>query len=220
LKQTLWFEDRKTRPARQALPAELFHFHTEDAAIRKPDETRTNREIREKEVRLIAEDGTQVGVVPIEDALRRAEEAGLDLVEVAAEAKPPVCRIYDYKKVVYEKKKKLKESRKKATTTHLKEVKMRVAIDAHDRDFKIKKARDFLEKGDKVKFTIMFRGREVTKPELGERLVDAIRESLKDIGELESPAMKMGRQVSLLMGRRKDWHPPKKEKEAAPAAKT
>lgn len=177
------------------------------AAIRKPDETRTNREIRESEVRLIAEDGSQVGIVPIEDALRRAEQAGLDLVEVAPEAKPPVCKIYDYKKVLYEKKKKLKESRKKAKQMELKEVKMRVAIDAHDRDFKLKHARQFLEGDDKVKFTIIYRGREITKPELGEKIIKAVKEGLADIGELEAPPSRMGKQIILIMGRRKDWHP-------------
>jgi translation initiation factor IF-3 len=111
--------------------------------------------------------------------------------------------------VLYERKKKLKESKKKSTTIHLKEVKMRVAIDSHDRDFKLKHAREFLEKGDKVKFTVIFRGREVTKPELGDKLVEAIREGLRDIGELESPVARMGRQISLVMARRKDWHPPK-----------
>lgn len=133
-------------------------------------------------------------------------------MEVAPEAVPPVCKIYDYKKVLYEKKKKLKESRKKATTIHLKEVKMRVAIDAHDRDFKLKHARQFLERGDKVKFTIIFRGREITKPELGEKLVEAIKEGLKDIGEVESPAARLGRQINMIMGRRKDWSPNQKTK--------
>ncbi|HNM47398.1 MAG TPA: translation initiation factor IF-3, partial [Candidatus Sumerlaeota bacterium] len=130
-----------------------------------------NHQIRVKEVRLIDSNGEQVGIVPIEEALRKAEAQQLDLVEVSPDAVPPVCKIYDYKKVLYERKKKLKESKKKATTIHLKEVKMRVAIDSHDRDFKLKHAREFLEKGDKVKFTVIFRGREVTKPEMGDKLV-------------------------------------------------
>ncbi|CAN5210724.1 translation initiation factor IF-3 [soil metagenome] len=182
-------------------------------AIRKPDETRINREIREKEVRLIGEDGSQLGIVSIEDALRRAEEVSLDLVEVAPEGVPPVCKIYDYKKVVYEKKKKLKESKKKAKQMELKEVKMRIAIDAHDRDFKIKHARQFLEGGDKVKFTIIFRGREITKPELGDRLMDAVKKGLEDIGEVEGPPSRMGKQIIMIMGRRKDWVAPKKKQE-------
>lgn len=178
-----------------------------EATIRKPDEVRINREIREREVRLIAADGSQVGVVSIEEALRRAEESQMDLVEVAPEAKPPVCKIYDYKKVVYEKKKKLKESRKKTSVQQLKEVKMRVAIDVHDRDMKLKHAREFLEHGDKVKFTVVFRGREITKPELGDKLVEAIRVKLADIGEIETPSTRLGKQISLIMARRKDWKP-------------
>lgn len=193
-------------PGRQHCQAR-FHFPSGGAAISKPEQPRINRQIREKEVRLIGEDGSQIGIVPIDEAIRRAEEATLDLVEVAPEAKPPVCRIFDYKKVIYEKKKKLKESKKKATVTHLKEVKLRVAIDEHDRDFKIKKARKFLEKGDKVKFTIVFRGREITKPELGEKLIGHIREDLKDIAEVEQPPSKMGRQVNFIVGRRKEWKP-------------
>ncbi len=158
-------------------------------------------------MRLIAEDGSQVGIVSIDDALKRAETAGLDLVEVAPEAKPVVCRIFDYKKVLYEKKKKLKESKKKASVTHLKEVKLRVAIDSHDRDFKLKKARKFLEKGDKVKFTIIFRGREITRPEMGEELIGQVKEQLSDIGEVEQSPSKMGKQISFIMSRRKDWSP-------------
>jgi translation initiation factor IF-3 len=158
---------------------------------------------------LISEDGEQLGIVPIDEALKQAEQASLDLVEVAADSDPPVCRIYDYKKVLYEKKKKAKESKKKTTHTSLKEVKLRVAIDSHDRDFKLKRARQFLSKGDKVKFTIIFRGREITRPEMGYKLIEAIKKNLEDIGELEQPPSKMGRQVNMIMCRRKDWHPDK-----------
>lgn len=158
---------------------------------------------------MIGEDGSQVGVVSLEEALRRAEAAELDLVEVAPEAKPPVCKIYDYRKVIYERKKKLKESKKKAKQIEVKEVKMRVAIGAHDRDVKLNHAREFLEAGDKVKFTIIFRGREITHPELGDKVIAAVKEGLQDIGELESPPARMGKQISLMMTRRKDWVPPK-----------
>lgn len=182
--------------------------------IRKPNDTRTNREIRAPEVRLITEDGEQLGIVSIEEALRRAEEAELDLVEVAPDADPPVCKIFDHKKVLYEKKKKLKDSRKKATVIHLKEVKMRVAIDQHDRSFKLKRAREFLEKGDKIKFTIIFRGREITRPELGHKLIRIIREELADIAEIEQEPTKMGRQINMIAGRRKDWQPAQKTESA------
>ncbi len=180
--------------------------------IRKPNQTRTNRDIRAREVRLIAEDGTQLGIVPVEEALAKAEEAELDLVEVAPEADPPVCKIFDHKKVLYEKKKKLKDSKKKASVIHLKEIKLRVAIDQHDRAFKLKRAREFLEKGDKIKFTIIFRGREITRPELGHRLIRIIREEMADIGEIEQEPTKMGRQINMIMGRRKDWQPAPKDK--------
>ncbi|MDK2970930.1 MAG: translation initiation factor [Candidatus Sumerlaeota bacterium] len=160
-------------------------------------------------VLLISETGEQIGVVPVEDARRRAVEAELDLVEVAPQANPPVCRIYDYKKVIYEQKRRLKESRKKARTSELKECKMRVTIDPHDRMTKLRNVRRFLEKGDKVKFTLQFRGREVTKPQLGHALVKAIEGDLKDIGEIEKPAARQDRFITLIMTRRKDWKPGK-----------
>lgn len=185
----------------------------------KPD-ARINDQIRARTVRLIAEDGTQIGEVPIEDARERAQQVGLDLVEVAPNASPPVCRIYDYKKVIYEQKRRLKESRKKARASELKECKMRVTIDPHDRETKLRKVRQFLEKGDKVKFTLQFRGREVTKPQLGYNLVEAIKEELADIGEMEKPPTKQGRFMSMIMNRRRDWKAPDKDnspkKEAEP----
>ncbi len=189
--------------------------------ISKPDILRTNEQIRVPEVRLVGADGSQIGIVPIAEARKKAEEAALDLVEVAPEATPPVCRIYDYKKAVYEKKKKLRESKKKGHQASVKEVKMRVAINEHDRMTKLKKARQFFEKGDKVKFTVIFRGREITRPELGYKVITAIREGLADIAEPEGTIPgRMTRQVSFLMTRRKDWSPNKKvgapKKEEAP----
>ncbi len=186
----------------------------EDSPI-KPD-SRVNDQIRVSEVRLISQDGEQLGIVPIEDALERARTAQLDLVEVAGDAKPPVCRIFDYKKVMYEQKRKLKESRKKGRASELKEIKMRVIIDPHDRATKLRKAREALERGDKVKFTLQFRGREITKPQLGEKLITAIMEDMQDIAEVEKPAQKQGRFVHLIVTRRKDWKPTAKN--AAPAA--
>ena len=172
----------------------------------KPD-ARVNEEIRAREVLLIGHDGEQIGVVPIDDARRRAVEAELDLVEVAPQADPPVCRIYDYKKVIYEQKRRIKESRKKAKAQELKECKMRVTIDPHDRSTKLRKARQFLENGDKVKFTLQFRGREVTKPQLGESLVKAVTQELADIAEVEKPASRQDRFITMIVTRRKDWKP-------------
>lgn len=174
--------------------------------------------IRSPKVRLISETGEQIGVVAVEEAWARAEAAQLDLVEVAAEADPPVCRIYDYKKVIYEQKRRQKESRKKAHVTELKEIKMRVTIDGHDRDFKLRHAREFLEIGDKVKFTIQYRGREITKPELGDKLIAAITENLKDIGEPEGMLSRQGKQHTLIFVRRKDWKPTVKAAGAAPVS--
>ena len=184
-------------------------FCSEEPAI-KPD-ARTNKQIRVPKVLLVLEDGEQLGVVSIDEALKRAEESGLDLVEVAPEADPPVCRIYDYKRVIYEQKRRLKESRKKSRQVELKECKMRVTIDPHDRSTKLRKARESLEKGDKIKFTLQFRGREVTRPELGFNLVKAIQEDLGDIGELEKPPARVDRFMTMIMTRRKDWKP-KEEK--------
>lgn len=174
-------------------------------AKNQKDTIRVNQEIRAKEVRLISETGEQLGIVPIADAMRRATDASLDLVEVAPDSQPPVCKIYDYKKALYEKKKKLKESKKKTVQTQLKEVKARVAIDPHDLSFKLNRARKFLEKGDKVKFTVIFRGREITKPEMGQKLIETIQSELQDIGELESRPSRAGKQIHMIMSRRKDW---------------
>lgn len=176
----------------------------------KPD-ARVNEEIRVREVLLISQDGEQIGVVPIDEALKRAKVAELDLVEVAPQASPPVCRIYDYKKVLYEQKRRQKLSKKKAKASELKECKMRVTIDPHDRETKLRKARELLERGDKVKFTFQFRGREVTKPQLGESLVKAVTASLSDIAEIEKPASRQDRFITMIVTRRKDW---KGEKEA------
>lgn len=137
--------------------------------------------------------------------MQRARETELDLVEVAPGNDPPVCRIYDYKKVIYEQKRRQKAGRKKAKAQELKECKMRVTIDPHDRSVKLRKVREFLEKGDKVKFTLQYRGREVTRPQLGEGLVRAITEDLSDIGEIEKPASRQDRFITLIISRRKDW---------------
>ena len=154
-----------------------------------------------------------MGVVATEDALQRAREAQLDLVEVAANVDPPVCRIYDYRKVMYEQKRRLKASRKKAKSSELKECKMRVTIDAHDRDTKLRKVRQFLENGDKVKFTLQYRGREVTKPQLGQQLVAAVLAELHDIADLEKPPSQTGKFMHLIVTRRKDWKPEQLEQE-------
>lgn len=199
-----------------------FHFVGPIApggATIKPD-SRVNEQIRGvREVLLIDKEGEQIGVVSFDEAMRRAQSVQLDLVEVAPEAKPPVCRIIDYKKVLYEQKRRMKAARVKTHTTELKEIKMRVTIDPHDRDVKLRKAREFLEQGDKVKFTLQYRGREITRPQLGEALVKAIVAGLLDIGELDSPPSRQDKFVHLIMSRRKDWKPGKTAATAAEPAK-
>lgn len=178
-------------------------------------DTRVNEDITSAKVFLILKDGEQHGEIATHEALAIARRDELDLVEVAPDANPPVCRIQDYKKILYEAKRRQKESRRKSKASELKECKMRVTIDPHDRGIKLRKARQFLEEGDKVKFTIQYRGREVTKPQLGEALIAAIREEMKDIGDIEQPPSKQDRFINMIMTRRKDWKPPKDSEKSA-----
>ena len=158
-----------------------------------------NRDIRTSPVRLIDADGTQLGIVPLEDALRRAEERALDLVEVGAGADPPVCRILDWGKMKFEREKKARESRKKATTIDVKEVKYRPTIESHDFDIKTNKARDFLTKGKKVKVTVFFRYRQLRRPELGAKILDQVTERLQDVGAVENRSRLEGRQMTMVL---------------------
>ncbi|MDX2177475.1 MAG: translation initiation factor IF-3 [Candidatus Sumerlaeia bacterium] len=170
-----------------------------------------NRQIRSPQVRLVSATGEMLGVLSFEEALRKAEEASLDLVEVAPEADPPVCRIYDFKKALYDLKKKKKEARKKAHASELKEIKLRISIDKHDLETKLGHARKFFDKGDKVKFTITLRGREVTKPERVHELVENVTESLKEVADVEQGIQRMGRIHNFMMS-------PKKKAQAKAAA--
>jgi translation initiation factor IF-3 len=168
---------------------------------RRIDKTaRTNEGIRVREVRLIDGDGSQVGIVPIEEALRRAKEQNYDLVEVAPEAKPPVCRIMDFGKFLYQQKKKTHDSRKKQKTIQVKEVKFRPNIDDHDYGTKLKNAMRFLEEGDKVKATIQFRGREMSKPELGLNLLRRLTADIGEHGTVEGSAEMAGNRMHLIVG--------------------
>ncbi len=160
----------------------------------KVHDYRVNRQIRAKEVRLIDETGKQIGIVPLSEALSIAEEKGLDLVEIAPQAKPPVCKIMDYGKFKYELKKKEREARKKQKehAIEVKDIRMKVRIDEHDLKVKLKHMREFLEDGDKVRVRIRFRGRENVHPELGDRLFKRIFEELQDISEVEVQPKKEG----------------------------
>lgn len=136
-------------------------------------------------MRVIAPDGKQLGILPVEQALALAEEMGLDLVEVAPQARPPVCRIMDYGKFKYEEQRRQREARKKQHQVQVKEVKMRPGIKEHDFAFKARHARRFLEEGHKVRLTVMFRGRQITHPELGKEVLDRFAEALRDVAKVE-----------------------------------
>ena len=166
--------------------------------IAKP-ETNINRAIRARELRVVDDEGNQLGVLSLADALAAAEERGLDLVEVSPNAEPPVCRIMDYGKYKYQTSKRAAEAKKKTARVELKEVKMRPKTEEHDFQVKIKNARRFIEEGNKVKVTIMFRGREVTHPEFGRRLMERVAEELKDVGQMESHPGMFGRFMTMVM---------------------
>ena len=163
-----------------------------------------NHQIRLSPVRLIGALGEQVGVVPIEEARRIAEEAGLDLVEVAAEARPIVVRIMDYGKHRFETAKKARDARKKETRIAVKQLKLRPAIDEHDLETKLSHAKRFLAEGDKVRVTIMFRGRDLRRPENGRKVLDRVIEILHEIATVESaPGEIINRDMSMTLAPRK-----------------
>ena len=163
------------------------------------DETRTNERIRVREVRLVGDDGNQIGVVPIDEALKYAQERDLDLVEVAAEAKPPVCRVLDYSKFKYEQEQKAKQARKHQKTVNVREIKLRPKI--ADNDYETKKSHvvRFLSGEDRVKVTIMFRGREQSHPERGVALLMRLAEDVADLGTVEQRPIQDGRNMTMLL---------------------
>ncbi len=150
-----------------------------------------NEDIRISPIRLIDQEGEQVGIVPLDEAREKAVEAGLDLVEVAPRARPPVVRIMDWGKYQYEQQKAAKEAKKKQHTYELKEVKFRPKTDDHDMDFKIRNARRFLENGKHVRITVRFRRREMRRPENGQRVLDEVVERTKDVGTVASRDRKL-----------------------------
>ncbi len=159
--------------------------------------------IRAREVRVIDDEGGQLGILAIGEALAAAEQRGLDLVEVAPDAQPPVCRIMDYGKFKYQQSKRAAEAKKKQVRIELKEVKMRPKTEDHDFQFKVKNARRFLEEGNKVKLTVMFRGREVTHPDFGRHLVEKMVAELGDIAQAEGLPSMAGRFMTLVLSPRK-----------------
>lgn len=181
----------------------FFHPLDGDGAITNERRVRVNRQIRISPVRVISPDGEQLGIMPIEQALAAAEEEGLDLVEVAPNARPPVCRIMDYGKYKYEEARKIRQARKKQHQILVKEVKFRPGIEMHDFDFKVRHARRFLEEGNKVKATMMFRGRQMAHPELGREVLTRVAEAVEDVGRVESEPLLEGRNMTMILAPRK-----------------
>ncbi|MFC4351848.1 translation initiation factor IF-3 [Fodinicurvata halophila] len=172
-----------------------------DAAPSK-DGPRVNDQIRNPKVRLIDEEGENVGVVEIHEAMERADNAGLDLVEIVPNSDPPVCKILDYGKYKYEAQKRANEARKKQKTIEVKEIKMRPNIDQHDYEVKMRAIQRFLSEGDKVKVTMRFRGREMVHQELGLNLLNRVRDETDDLGKIEQSPKMEGRQMTMVMAPR------------------
>ena len=160
---------------------------------------RVNQQIRISPLRVIADNGDQLGVMPVEEALRIAEDRGLDLVEVAPMARPPVVKIMDYGKFKYEQDKATRAAKKKQHVIHMKEVKFRPGISQHDFDFKVRHARTFLGDGNKVKLTMMFRGRQITHPELGQEVLARVLEDLQDVAKVEAQPKLEGRNMTMVV---------------------
>ncbi len=160
---------------------------------------RVNRQIRISPVRVVTGEGEQLGVLPLEEALAAAAERGLDLVEVAPMARPPVVKIMDYGKYKFEEAKAARAAKKKQHVIHLKEVKYRPGIDDHDFDFKTRHAREFLGEGNKVKVTMMFRGRQMAHTELGKAVLDRVAAALVDVGKVEQDAKLDGRNMIMVL---------------------
>ncbi|MCL8206799.1 MAG: translation initiation factor IF-3 [Actinomycetia bacterium] len=164
---------------------------------------RVNEDIRARDVRLVGENGEQMGIVPLREALRIAAERRLDLVEVSPTSRPPVCRLMDYGRYKYEQQKRERESRKKQHVVAIKEVKMRPTIEEHDYDVKRRSATRFLEAGDKVKVTITFRGREIVHSDLARSILDRMAQEVAPVGQVERPARVEGRSMIMILAPRK-----------------
>ncbi|WP_323720833.1 translation initiation factor IF-3 [Acetomicrobium sp.] len=165
----------------------------------KANEPRVNEEIKVSEVLLIDADGTKVGVVPIEQALQIAESRGLDLVEVAPHANPPVCRVMDYGKYKYQQQKRDKEARKKQKTQTIKEIKMRPKIDEHDYNFKVKAIQKFLRDGHRVKVSVFFRGREMSFLDKGREVLERVARDCDGLGKVDSQPKMEGRYMRMML---------------------
>ena len=158
-----------------------------------------NEQIRDKEIRLIGENGEQLGIMSAKDAMKMAKEAELDLVKIAPAAKPPVCKIIDYGKYRYEQARKEKEAKKKQKTIEIKEVRLSPNIDVNDLNTKVGAARKFIEKGNKVKVTLRFRGREMAHMQSSKHILDDFAEQLKDVASVDKPPKIEGRNMTMFL---------------------
>ena len=162
-----------------------------------------NEQIRDKEIRLVGEDGEQLGIMSAKDALKMAKEAGLDLVKIAPTAKPPVCKIVDYGKYRYEQARREKEAKKKQKVTEVKEIHLSPNIDVNDLTTKANQARKFVEKGNKVKVALRFRGREMAHMATGKEVLDSFFEKLSDVAVVEKPAKLEGRSMIMVLAQKR-----------------
>ena len=194
------------------VPILVFRETTEETvAIRRPQRApapaqkggpRINEEIRIPSVHLIDKDGANLGNIPIAEALAKAQEAGLDLVEISPNAAPPICKLLDYGKYKYQEQKKAAEARKKQKVVEVKEIKYRPMIDAHDYEVKMRSMKRFFEEGDKVKITLRFRGREMAHQELGTRLLERVKTDVAKLAKVEMDARLEGRQMVMVLAPR------------------
>ena len=165
----------------------------------RDDEPRMNEGIKATSIRLIDPDGNMIGVVPVKQGIDMAKEFGLDLVEISPNAEPPVCKVLDYGKYKYEAQKKANEARKKQKIVQLKEIKLRPTIDPHDYEIKMRSVKKFIDEGDKVKFTIRFRGRELGHQDLGMKLMEKVKAEMGDLIRVESDPRLEGRQMVMVI---------------------
>ena len=165
----------------------------------KPQGPRANEKIRALDVQVISSSGSNLGTLPLKKAIEVAKEEGLDLIEISPNANPPVCKIMDMGKYKYDLQKKANNAKKKQKVVSLKELKLRPGTEIHDYNFKLKNAKKFLSKGDKVKFTVRFKGREMQHVELGKNLMNRIIEDTKDVGKIETHPKFEGRQMIMIM---------------------
>ncbi|MDO5386642.1 MAG: translation initiation factor IF-3 [Pseudomonadota bacterium] len=170
-----------------------------NAPVRESDGPRINEDIKVKEVRLIDADGENRGIISIKEALSIAAEAGLDLIEISPQATPPVCKVLDYGKYKYEVQKRKNEAKKNQKVVEIKELKLRPMIDTHDYEVKVKQAKKFLKEGNKVKFTMRYKGRELSANDMGKAVLDRLLEDLEGLCKLDSAPKLEGKQMMMLV---------------------